>query len=189
MSETTPQVVRSYLSQLDDALAGTTDEVRQEILAGVREQLIGVDAATAAARIEELGDPAFIAAEARAEAPAASEGPTPTSARRWYTVVAGLLVAFGGIAVPVVGWVVGLVMVWLSPAWHRWEKWCATLATPAVLAAGLVVSWLSSLGPAGTDGVNPVILGFAPWHVTFLLPVAVNVIVGLWLIARARSPK
>ncbi len=132
MTETPPQVVRSYLAELDSALVGTTEEVRREILTGVREQLIGVDAATAAHRID-----------------------------------------------------VGLV--WASGSWLRWEKWVATLVTPGLMALTLAASWAASLGPA--DGGSPVIGGLASWHIVLLLPLVINVGVGLWLIVRARSPK
>ena len=185
MTETPPQVVRSYLAELDSALVGTTDEVRREILTGVREQLIGVDAATAAHRIDELGDPAFIAAEARAEAPAMVQ--VSTLSPRWYTILAGLLVAFGGIIVPIAGWIVGLGLVWASRSWLRWEKWVATLVTPGLMALALAVSWAASLGPA--DGGSPLVGGLASWHIVLLLPLVINVGVGLWLIVRARSPK
>ncbi|GAB3036546.1 hypothetical protein GCM10027052_13640 [Parafrigoribacterium mesophilum] len=67
-SSTSPQVVRAYLAQLDAALAAVSDDVRRDIVAGVAEELRGLSAPDAAARIEALGDPAFIAAEARAEA-------------------------------------------------------------------------------------------------------------------------
>jgi uncharacterized membrane protein len=62
-----PQVIRSYLADLDAALAGVPADVRRDIVAGVAEELSGLDAATAASRIESFGDPAFIAAEASAE--------------------------------------------------------------------------------------------------------------------------
>ena len=67
-----PQVIRSYLADLDAALAGVPADVRRDIVAGVAEELSGLDAATAASRIESFGDPAFIAAEASAEASAES---------------------------------------------------------------------------------------------------------------------
>ena len=70
IDQTAPQVVRNYLAQLESALGGLPTDVRDGIVAGVAEELSGLDAATAAERIETLGDPAFIAAEARAESPA-----------------------------------------------------------------------------------------------------------------------
>jgi uncharacterized membrane protein len=63
--ESTPQVVHDYLAELDRALSGVPAEVRQGIVSGVAEELEGLDAAAAESRIKTLGDPAFIAAEAR----------------------------------------------------------------------------------------------------------------------------
>ena len=124
---TTPQVVRSYLAELENALVGVSAEVRAEIVAGVREELNGLDATSAAARIEILGDPEFIAAEARAESGAVTSSTGSTSTRgdsaasvaratepaepRWFSVLASLLVAFGGIVIPVIGWIALIVLL------------------------------------------------------------------------------
>jgi hypothetical protein len=48
--------VRGYLAELDSALADVPAAVRSEMVAGVREELSGLDAETAARRIQELGD-------------------------------------------------------------------------------------------------------------------------------------
>ena len=61
-------VVRDYLAELDLELAGVPDDVREGIVTGIAEELEGLDAAAATYRIGTLGDPPFIAAEARADA-------------------------------------------------------------------------------------------------------------------------
>ena len=158
-----------YLAQLEAALAAVDPATRDEILAGVREELVGRDAAAVTARIRELGDPEFIAAEARAAAGAgaastsagvpdaadaqplpqasvAASGPEAhTQSPRepaWFSVIAGLLVMIGGVIVPVVGAVAGYVMMWFSSAWTRRQKIVAT-AIPivylGVLIAGITV--------------------------------------------------
>jgi hypothetical protein len=141
-----PQVVRGYLADLDRDLAGVSEEVRQGILAGVREELDGLDDAAAASRIEILGDPAFIAAEARAGAAEMPAAPKSTAARlpvstrptarasdqSWYVVVTGFLLEFGGIVVPLAGWVAGIMMLWASSLWTRGEKLVATIVPPGV---------------------------------------------------------
>ena len=146
----------NYLAQLEAALAAVDGTTRDEILAGVGEELVGLDAADAATRIRELGDPEFIAAEARGAAPAqvlAAASITemrPQSRREpaWFSVVAGLLVMIGGVIVPVVGAVAGYVMVWFSTAWTRRQKIVAT-AIPLVYIVVLIVGALlaSSPGP------------------------------------------
>lgn len=50
VTERTPQVVRSYLAELDAALGGVPVELARDIRNGVEEELAGLDAATAAAR-------------------------------------------------------------------------------------------------------------------------------------------
>jgi len=52
IDQTAPQVVRNYLAQLESALGGLPTDVRDGIVAGVAEELSGLDAATAAERIE-----------------------------------------------------------------------------------------------------------------------------------------
>lgn len=186
---TAPQVVHSYLTQLERALVGLPVEVREEIVAGIREELDGLDAAAAAARIETLGDPAFIAAEALTEADVPALAP---SEPRWFPVVAALLVAVGGIVIPFVGWLVGIAMVWMSKSWRSSEKWIATLTPFAAIAAmaliSLVVEW-TKLGEAsaGQEGPNPLVPAMydVVWS-SVVLALLVNVVVGLWLLVRSR---
>ena len=193
MTESTlADVAGRYLAALDQALAGLPGEVRTGILTGVREELEGLSAADAAVRIRDLGDPEFIAADARSDTPQpVSATPTPAREARWYPVVAALLVMVGGIVLPVLGTVAGLVMVWFSTAWTRTEKWVATLIPVAVVvllgATGVVVAVASTgqAGPAG-DGPSPLIPG--PVDVVTLgivLLVVVQVGVGIWLLVRA----
>lgn len=186
-----PQAVRSYLSELESALAGVPEDVARDILDGVAEELAGLDSAAAATRIEELGDPAFIAAEARAESarPSAGEasagapaGDPQSSSGRGSVVAISLAVAFGGVVVPVVGWIVGLVFMWFSKRWRTWEKWVATIAVPGVaLVVGAIGAAISGSLFSGF-GMS----GFAGWHLLILLGVlgAGNVVAGLWLLWR-----
>ncbi|MEX1078760.1 MAG: hypothetical protein WED09_06590 [Homoserinimonas sp.] len=192
---TTPQVVRSYLAELDNALASVPAEVRDEIVAGTREELDGLDSVAAAARIESLGDPEFIAAEARAEAgrgPSIAGVAEASAEPRWYPVLGALLVAFGGVFIPVIGWIAGLALMWTSKTWRLRDKWIATL-TPFV-AVGLVVLVLAlttmaspSIGPSVRDFGNPVIPGVfsAVWSSAVLI-IPVNAVVGIWLLWRAK---
>lgn len=194
MTEQTPQVVRSYLAQLDSALEGIDADLAREIRSGVEEELAGLDVGTASERIEKLGDPVFIAAEARDAVGAGSvrtsvpavSGQTLSSSRG-FAITAALLVAIGGFIVPIAGWLVGIVMVWMSATWHAWEKWVATLIGPAVLGALILVALLdgtsSSSGEENSVAVSPLL----SWHAAiFLIPVA-TVIVGIWLLWRAKG--
>ncbi|MRG58873.1 hypothetical protein GE115_03160 [Agromyces sp. CFH 90414] len=206
-----PQVVRGYLRELDDALAGVPDALRRDVLDGVAGDLDGLDPAAAAARIEQLGDPAHIAAETRAglEARVASERPTRVEpaapepaasaatdagsavvSRGWFVVITALLVAFGGFIVPLVGWIVGLVLMWMSAAWRRWEKWTATLVPVGLVAVvamfQAIGSWIDQANQAAVDpGFSAPVMpwSFQLWTSLATLPF-VMVAVGIWLLVR-----
>jgi len=199
---TAPQVVRNYLAQLEAALGGVSTDVRDSIVAGVAEELSGLDAATAAMRIETLGDPAFIAAEARAESPApvvTAAAPVPEfgmSSQRWYIVLTTALLEFGGIVIPLAGWVVGIMLLWASPLWTRAEKLVATIVPPA--AAALVVvgalvldaaaSFLAPTAVLGPEAINPVMPHTMLWNASFLCLVAAviaSIVIGIVLSRRA----
>ena len=160
-----PGVVRDFLAELERELGGVPDEVRQGIVAGIGEELEGLDASAAACRIESLGDPAFIAAEARAGVAPRSTGPTSTNAvlappraseQRWYVVVTTALLYFGGLVVPLAGWVVGIMMLWASPLWTRREKLIATIVPPAV---GVLLFGIFAIGGPGFPWWDAVLFG------------------------------
>ena len=160
-----PGVVHDYLAEIDRELAGVPGEVRQGIVAGIAEELEGLDASAAASRIESLGDPAFIAAEARAGVPPRSTGPKSTklvvapprvSEQRWYVVVTALLLEFGGLLVPLAGWVAGIMLLWSSALWTRGEKLVATIVPPAV---GILLFSSLAIGGSGISWWHAVVLG------------------------------
>ncbi len=82
-----PQIVKDYLDRLRVALVGLPDEVGHEILAGIAEELAGLDATEAAARIDALGDPTFIAAEARREVGVVAHPPGMSRLRQLHPVI------------------------------------------------------------------------------------------------------
>ena len=209
-----PQVVRSYLAQLDSALAGVPADVRRDILAGVAEELRGLDAAAAASRIEQLGDPAFIAAEARAEArTGASSHPDasttaradipfgmtaraesglgrgsaakpPASTQRWYIVVTALLIDFGFLVLPLAGWVLGIMLMWSSPLWSRREKLYITLAPPA---AGTFFGLIVAIVQFAMTGRMFTPTGLSSWNFVVgfgVIPIVVAIGTGIYLSRR-----
>lgn len=188
---------RDYLDRLDVALAGIDASTRADILSGVREVLIGRDADAVAARIRELGDPDFIAAEART-APAEPPETTPESsvrARRpepaGLAIVAAVLVMIGGALVPILGAVVGYVLVWISTVWTTRQKLIATLAPVAAVAVFVLVRLaIATAWPDPSDlaaASNPLLP--APFDLMWsavLLVAAVPFFVGIWLLVLAR---
>ncbi|AWB89693.1 HAAS signaling domain-containing protein [Salinibacterium hongtaonis] len=186
MADTT-LIGERYLARLNTALTGVSTEVRDEILAGVAEQLTGLDDDAVSVVIAELGDPEFIASEARGASGAA--GP-PARQRAvdstWFAVLAASLVMVGGIVVPVIGWIAGVALVWMSSRWRPLERWIATLA-PVTISAGLLAVGLIARGASRSDEVaNPLLpspydLG---WTGAVLTPFVAGA-VGIWLLVLA----
>ena len=66
------------------------------------------------------------------------------------TVTIALVTAFGGVVVPFIGWIAGVVLMWLSPVWTNATKCVATIVPPVGAAAGFVLlgSLLAGGAPA-----------------------------------------
>jgi hypothetical protein len=141
------ELVRRYLAQLDAALRGVEAPRRQEILADVHEHIeeerTGLDPGdTASVRtlLDNVGDPAAIAAEA---------GAPPPSSRRW-DAWAPWLIIFGPIASGL-GWIAGMLILWTSPTWSRRDQLIATF----VPLAGLVALFFGLVAALGGSAACP----------------------------------
>lgn len=84
-------------------------------------------------------------------------------------VATGLAVAIGGYLIPVLGWVAGVVMMWLSPVWTRTQKLIVTLA-PSVAAA--IAALVALVG-----GQNLV-----AWHALLVFVIVSPLPIGIWLL-------
>jgi len=202
MSTDRPVEVDRYLKRLDNALAGVPPHTADDIRAGVEEELSSLDPDAAHARILQLGDPEFIAAEARGGTPESAPRRKPALESRPYIVVASLAVAFGIYVVPIVGALVGFIMMWVSPAWKRWEK---VVATVVPLGAGFLTATFFVLTRISAgDGVSSLVPGYGigpgdefsgPWYALYFTPLVAanalfvvsiaNIAVGTWLLVRA----
>ena len=194
--------VQRYLHRLDAALVGVPARTAEEIRAGITEELTSLDGDAARVRIAQLGDPEFIAAEARGET---RDDGTPRKSgteSRAYVIVASIAVAVGIYVVPIIGAVVGFPMVWFSRAWRRWEK---VVATCIPIVAGVITAiYFVLMAIYSTDGAGSVLPGFgsAPLDdsstnglalfftplvtVNALFAVALgNLGAGIWLLIRA----
>lgn len=123
---------RARRRELTDEIAGHIEEARSGLEAENEAELRNL--------LERVGDPAEIAAEERAR--------SGLGRRRggWleYLALFGLLL--GGF-VFVVGWFVGLVLLWLSDVWTTGEKLVGTLLVPG----GLLPAFLIGVGGFGLD--------------------------------------
>ncbi|WP_337005477.1 MULTISPECIES: hypothetical protein [unclassified Microbacterium] len=214
MTPTAADALREdYLARLDEAMRGLPHGVASDIHAGILEELQGLDAAATAARIAQLGDPVVIARGAHDEMPslpstvvappvAVVSAPRPAAtSTRGFAIAAALTLSFGGFLVPVVGWIVGVVLVSLSALWKTWEKVVAIIV-PFVFTglSFLIVSTMtgfstgeasgSSSGtgtPPESGGENPLVPGMGEWHLLVLLGFLLIPASGLWLLWRLRG--
>jgi uncharacterized membrane protein len=133
MTPTTHPAVQDWLRAVDRALGDLPRARREELVAELREH---VDAALAEVAdpteadvrtvLDRLGSPADIAAEA-----ADRFGAPPLPAKRpVLEIVALVLLTAGSLVLPVVGWLVGIVLVWCSAVWETRHKVLATLLFP-----------------------------------------------------------
>jgi len=195
-----------FLARLDDAMRALPHGVASEIRAGIVEELDGLDAEATAARIAVLGDPHQIAREAQDEVPspvvvvappaAAANGVKPPSTgTRGFAIAAALTLSFGGIVLPFVGWIVGVVLVCFSSLWRVWEKIVA-IVVPLVTASFSILVW-SSITMVTTedfgDGVsstsNPLVPAWydVMWSGTLLIGILLVPASGLWLLWQLRG--
>jgi HAAS len=189
-------LVLRYLQDLEGELRDLPANRRQELLDEVGEHIAAARAALAPeteagvrTMLERLGDPADIAAEARERF--GVQRPPARPATPWLEVIAVVL-----LVIPFAGWVVGVVLVWISRLWTTRDKLIGTLGGMSWLLAGVGVVMTSAggsravgsapLGPSETNLVG-VVLVVAP----FVLPIAAAIYLGFRLrggVVAASSP-
>jgi HAAS len=134
------ELTASYLRRLERELRGVPRGRRAEILEEVAAHLAearaeAADEAELRTLIDHLGDPAEIAAEAR--------GPVP---RRGAAEIGALAMLSVGSLLPVLGWLVGAVLLWSSRVWTTRDKLVGTLLVPG----GFFTSLMLLVGAAST---------------------------------------
>lgn len=132
--------VRTYLATLNRLLDGVPE--RPLVVDGVTQHITDAladgpaDPARVRAVLDELGDPATIAAEAGSAAPAPR--PARFTDRRSGAVLAVVLLTAGNLVLPAASWIVGLGLLWFSKGWSVLDKLVGTLL-PALLTAVLAL--------------------------------------------------
>jgi hypothetical protein len=119
MASDTDKLVADYLGRLDRELRDLPRTRRRELV----EEISGHIA-------EARADPEEIAAEARGRVEVEPRGSA-------LDIVALVLLLIGGVVLPVVGWVIGVVLLWISETWTTTEKVIGTLIVPGGLALPL----------------------------------------------------
>ncbi|RWZ52517.1 hypothetical protein ELQ90_00730 [Labedella phragmitis] len=188
----------TYLDRLANELRAVREPLRGDIWSGIAEELDGLAETDARSRIAELGDPSFIAREARNAVDVGTIGDTtstgyttvvaqrpPLSESRGLAVLGAIALGVGGFVVPFVGWVVGVVLVWMSSLWRTREKVIAIVGPFVVLILAAVVS-RSINGWAAVSGTeNPLVPVIGDIAVSSVIgALLLNVIAMVWLLVR-----
>ena len=166
MNTTENRAVKSYLRRLDTALHDLPAARRREIVAEIEthiaEELTQLPAEPTDAQVMDLldrvGEPEAIAAESRE---ASGSDRPKAGALETATLV---LLLIGGLILPIIGWIVGAVLLWISNVWTTRDKLIGTLIVPGGLALPFALGFLSS-GSVEVCVSKPVIGGNASSHV------------------------
>lgn len=145
MANLTIPTVPGYLDELGRSLRDLPRARQKKVIRDIRAHIDAalVDAgdpspAEIASILDHLGAPDEIAAAALADLPPV---PPRIATRDVITIV---LLLIGGVVLPVVGWIVGVVFLWSSNAWRARDKVLATLVVPGGLLPVLVLGTVRS---------------------------------------------
>lgn len=133
-------LARDYLKRLNKAAANLPRARRKELLGEIEAHLsealpAGASETEALNVLERLGEPTDIVAEAEAEAESeAKETPRPGMRES----LAVILLLFGGFLF-LVGWFVGLHLLWSSRFWTMRDKVVGTLLVPGGLLPAVIL--------------------------------------------------
>lgn len=155
------QAVKEYMHDLEAELRDLPRSRRQELLGEIHEH---IDSALAEAPahdeaevrnvLDRLGDPADIAEEAR------QRFGVPKVKSGALEIAALILLPIGGIILPVVGWFIGVILLWSSRVWTTGEKLAGTLLFPGGLllptALGLGAVWGQSCSGVIQNAGRPI---------------------------------
>lgn len=161
MNGTRQREVGEYLRRLQRSMADLPAQRRDEILGEIEEHIASGLAEFPAPTdadvrnvLERMGDPADIAAEARERF-----GIKPAK-RSWTDPAAIILLLIGGFTI--IGWFVGVVLLWISDTWNTRDKIIGTLVVPGGLAGALGVGLMASSVQGGSCGPVEVTAAPAP---------------------------
>jgi len=155
-------LVSDYLGRLERAAQPLPADRRGELIAEVHEHIESAlaeagsrDEVTARNVLERLGAPEEIVAAETGSGGAPAPPPATERHSRWgpVEVLAILLLTVGAVFLPVVGPLIGLILVWMSGEWTTREKWVATLIVVVLLALPVLLL-LGVSGGSGSSGTG-----------------------------------
>jgi len=174
MASTADKLVADYLKRLNGELRGLSRVRRRELvdeisehIAEARADLESENEAAIRTLLDRLGEPEEIAAEATERF-----GVVPRKAG-WKEVGALIMLPIGGVLLPVLGWFIGIVLLWISDAWSTRDKLVGTLLFPGglllPLALGVMAEGSSGCStPVGTE-CPPDSGGTGAWQVALVV--------------------
>ncbi|GLY81188.1 HAAS signaling domain-containing protein [Actinoallomurus iriomotensis] len=156
----TDELIEDYLGRLETAARTLPSAQRAELLAEIKahieitlSQERHQDEATVRTVLDRLGTPEDIVREAGAEAePSPQAAATGRRGVGAFELVAVILLLIGGIVLPGLGWVIGVVLLWASARWTTLDKLIGTLIFPGGLA---VAVWLFFFWSRGSSTCSP----------------------------------
>jgi uncharacterized membrane protein len=164
MSTTPDKLVERYLKhlevELDDLPRDRRSEIVDEIAGHIAEARAGLEHETEADVrniLEHLGDPADIAEDARERFEVQLPATAPSYKPGWIEVGALVLLLVGGIVLPLFGWVIGVILLWVSNAWNVRDKVIGTVFLPGGLALPLFLFLATASLSGGSVGCSPTI--------------------------------
>lgn len=147
MSRTTDELISDYLKQLEAELSALPRAARQEVveeisthIAEARAGLRDESPAEILELLDRLGAPAEIAAEAWERF-----GLKPRK-RTWVEIATLVLLPVGAVIIPVLGWFIGVILLWVSDAWNTRDKLLGTFVVPGGLALPFVLTETAGSG-------------------------------------------
>jgi uncharacterized membrane protein len=158
MSTTPDKLVERYLKhlevELDDLPRDRRREIVDEIVGHIAEARAGLEHETEADMrniLEGLGVPADIAEAARERFEVKPPAPVQAYRPGWIEVGALVLLLIGGLIVPFFGWLIGVLLLWLSNAWNVRDKIIGTVFVPGGLGFTLFL-YVASTSLTGGSG-------------------------------------
>lgn len=167
---TTPAdtAIAEYLGDLRERLLGLSTERRRELVQEIEAHIAHARSelddpfseAQVRTLLERLGTPAEIARAAQyGDDAAAVVSPPTATAFEWREPAAIVLLLFGGF-LALVGWLVGLVLLWASPRWRLADKLVGTFVLPGGLVTSAVVLGIAAppvvcFGTCGSSDSGP----------------------------------
>ena len=179
-------LIDRYLDDLRDDVRDLPKRRQDELVAEIKDHIDSAlaempnrDEVSVRNVLERLGDPAVIADEAR------DRMGIPRAKAGIREIAAVILLLIGGIVIPVLGWIIGLLLLWSSPVWTSRDKLIGSLIIPGGLMLPFELFFFASYTCSGSGPCGPSGLEQALITIGFALAVAAPVVTSIYLTRRA----